>query len=77
MIAWYLTAQFAIIEAVLRIMMSLCATNCLSVDGCATVAAGATTGGFTGGALLSAAIACVIAVVVLLRVKRRRTAKLE
>ena len=76
MIAWYLTTQFAIIEAVLRIMMSLCATNCLSVDGCATVAAGATTGGFTGG-VLSAAIACVIAVVVLLRVKRKGTAKLE
>ena len=58
-------------------MVSLCATKFLSVDGCATVAAGATIGGLIGGVLLSAAIAGVIAVVVLCRAKRRGTAKLE
>ena len=49
----------------------------LYIDGCSTVATGATIGGFIGGVLLSAAIAGVIAVVVLCRAKRRGIAKLE
>ena len=58
-------------------MVSLCATKILSVDGCATVAAGATIGGLIGGVLLSAAFAYVLAVVVLCRAKGRGTAKLQ
>ena len=59
-------------------MMSLCATTFpLYIDGCTTVATGATIGGLIGGVLLSAAIAGVIAAVVLCRAKRRGTAKLE